>query len=340
LKVLIVKIGAIGDVIMALPMLDALFENDPQSEVTWLCGKAVEPLLKKFERIKELVVVDEEKLLKGSLFQRLGELTKIWLKLLGRRFELVVTGNPDWRYRLLSATVIAKTRRSFDRKGKRPWPIPGRFFSAEYVRLVTDVDSGESPSFKIPEVNWPLSPTLEQKIGKDKNRKTVAIAPGGARNVLRDNALRRWPVDSYKDLAGLFLNKGYKVLLVGAPSDEWILPSFEGMDVVNLVGQTDLVDLVALLGACNLVVTHDSGPMHAAVLAGTPLVALFGPTDPRWFTVSTRKATQVLWGGEDLPCRPCYDGRNFAPCTDNQCLKGIRVEQVYDAALEMLQKQF
>jgi heptosyltransferase-2 len=80
--------------------------------------------------------------------------------------------------------------------------------------------------------------------------------------------------------------------------------------------------------------------MHVAVLAGTPLVALFGPTDPRWFIDDTRKSTRVLWGGENLACRPCYDGKNFAPCTDNLCLKSISAGQVYTVAKEMLQRQF
>ena len=335
-----VKIGAIGDVIMALPILEAVFEKAPHAEVTWLCGKTVEPLLRRFEKIKELVVVDEEKLLKGSLVQRLSALIKIWLRLLGRRFDLVVTGNADWRYRLLSASVMVKTRRSFDRNQKRPWPIAGRFFGNEYARLITNIDDGGAPTFKIPEVKWPLSPALDKKIGNRKGIKLIAIAPGGARNVLRDNALKRWPLENYRELAGLLLKSECKVVLVGAPSDEWTVPAFEGMDVVHLVGQTNIVNLVGLLGSCDLVITHDSGPMHVAVLAGTPLVALFGPTDPRWFIDDTRKSTRVLWGGENLACRPCYDGKNFAPCTDNLCLKSISAGQVYTVAKEMLQRQF
>ena len=317
---------------MALPILEAAFQVDPNVDITWVCGKTVEPILRRFEKIRELVVVDEGKILGGGV----GALLGLWLKLLFRRFDLVVTGHSDWRYRLLSATVFAKTRRGFGRNQKRPWPVAGRFFPSEYARLVTNIDDSSAASFKIPELKWPLSESLKLKIGSRQGTRLIALAPGGAKNFLRDSALKRWPLEQYRELAERFLKEGCRLALVGAPSDEWTLPAFEGLDVVNLVGQTNLAELAGLFGVCDLVITHDSGPMHLAVLAGRPLLALFGPTDPRWFSDAGRKSTRVLWGGEDLPCRPCYDGRNFAPCSDNLCLRRITVDQVHAEARRML----
>src|SRR5262249_12730405 len=119
-------------------------------------------------------------------------------------------------------------------------------------------------------------------------------------------------------------------------SDQWALPAFQGLPIVDLVGKTDLIQLVALFNQCDLVVSHDCGPMHLATLAGTRVVALFGPTDPHWLVELDRTKTRVLWGGEELACRPCYDGRNFADCANNLCMKSISVEAVDRAAHELL----
>ncbi|MGH7838029.1 MAG: glycosyltransferase family 9 protein, partial [Candidatus Binataceae bacterium] len=105
-------------------------------------------------------------------------------------------------------------------------------------------------------------------------------------------------------------------------------------NVLDLVGQTSLLDLLAIYGVSDGVITHDSGPLHLAILARAPTVALFGPTLPNHFVPKGMPVT-VLWGGDDLACRPCFDGKAYAPCRDNRCIKQISVAQVV-AALEKL----
>ena len=215
-------------------------------------------------------------------------------------------------------------------------PLPGRYQGDEYVRLVTGLDGPSAPVAAIPLLRPSLRPALEEKL--EKNGKVVALAPGGARNILRDDALRRWPVENYALLAGKFLKEGYQVLLTGSHQDDWVRVPFEKLAVTDLVGQTSLTDLMALFGRCRLVVTHDSGPLHLAVASGTPTIALFGPTNPGEKIPSSGK-TKVLWGGEHLACRPCYDGRNYWDCHDNQCLKSLGVDRVFREALETIRRE-
>jgi heptosyltransferase-2 len=107
------------------------------------------------------------------------------------------------------------------------------------------------------------------------------------------------------------------------------------MKIIDLVGKTSLLELIALYGACQLVITHDSGPMHMATLAAVPVLALFGPTNPIE-KVPSEMPVRVLWGGCNLACRPCYDGKEYANCRDNACMKDITVEAVHQAACHML----
>jgi lipopolysaccharide heptosyltransferase II len=341
MKVLIIKLRALGDVVMALPMNAAVRSLDPNASITWLCGQAVAPLLKAVGGIDELLVVDERRLLLGSQRERVSELFRIWYKLLGRRFDLVLSANRDFRYGLLSITALASERRSLKKRRGRQGVIPGRYQGDEYARLVTNRDGPREQGFGFPQVRLELPAELALRL-RNLPRPVVALAPGGASNFLRDQPLKRWPLDSYVLLAQRILERGAGVVLTGGSSDHWASGAFEGLATCNLIGETSVTDLLALYGWCEAVVTHDSGPLHIAVLAGTPLVALFGPTNPSEFLPPSRKI-RALWGGKELACSPCYDGSraatsgaDYAECGNNVCMRSISVNAVLRALDELL----
>jgi len=336
-RVLIVKLAAIGDVVMALPMIKALRKKYPSIKITWLCGKTVAPLLRKIGGIDEIIEIDDSKLLTGNFFKKLYVLAGVWLKFFGRRFDLVLTGHANSRYRLLSFSVRAKCRRSFFRNKNGSWPIPGRHHSDEYVRLATGDTGPITSSAILPIVSWSLPENILGRLQASPYSSIIALAPGGAKNLLHEDAIRRWPLENYVSLTKKLIDEGYRVILTGAPSDEWVCESFAGLPIVDRVGKTDLVNLVALYGACDIIVTHDSGPLHLAGLTGKSLVALFGPTNP-FEKIPHDRNTKIIWGGEKLACRPCYDGRNYTDCKDNNCLKSIKVDDVYMAIHNILEK--
>lgn len=324
-SVLVVKIAAIGDVVMALPMVTAVRERAPQARLAWLCGRTVAPLLRRVQGIDETIVVDDVRLLAGSRLDRARVVAGAWLALRGRRFDAVYVAHTDPRYRLLARGARAGTLRALDGTGLRAGPLPGRHHADEYVRLVTGLDDHRAAPCAPPAVDVALPAALAEHL--PAGRPLVALAPGGARNAAREDGLRRWPLDRYAALAQRLLGDGCPVVLVGAASDAWVREAFAGLPVVDLVGATDLPALVALFARCAAVVTHDSGPLHLADLAGTPRVALFGPTPPRSF-VRDDARTRLLWPGAALPCAPCYDGRGFAACARNLCMEAIGVDAV------------
>jgi len=145
--------------------------------------------------------------------------------------------------------------------------------------------------------------------------------------MLRQQTLRRWPVGSYAELAQELLHRGYEVVLLGGPDDVWVRAEFVGLEVIDAIGELSLPEVVSACDTCDVVVSHDTGPMHLAALSHTLLVGLFGPTDPGSF-LPRREGVRGIWGGEGFACRPCYDGRNFAPCHDNGCMRQITMSIV------------
>jgi heptosyltransferase-2 len=163
----------------------------------------------------------------------------------------------------------------------------------------------------------------------------VVLVPGGARNVLRESALRRWPVERYRAIAEGLLAAGHRVTLVGDGADAWVRPAFAGLDVRDEIGARAIEGTLALMGRADLVITHDTGPLHLAALVRAPILALFGPTVPSQF-MPRHAGAEALWGGSELACRPCYDGREFASCANNLCMQDIPVAAVLARALAML----
>jgi len=102
--------------------------------------------------------------------------------------------------------------------------------------------------------------------------------------------------------------------------------------VIRAAGATDLVQLSALLARARLLVTNDTGPMHLAAAVGTPLLALFGSTDPVVCGPRGRAPTKVLY--EKVECSPCY--LEECPVPGHPCLDRFSVDRVFESAKAML----
>ena len=338
MRILIVKIGAIGDVVMTLPILDVMSNKYGEAQITWLCGKSVAELLSCYKNINDLIIVDERKLFKGSFFMRLLYLFKVWTKLFGKSYDLVIIGNPDPRYRLLVLPVRAGEKRAFARTGKRHRPVPGRYHGDEYVSLVTGEEGPATPKGVVSKIQIAIDQRLTRLFGAiDDSTALVAIAPGGTKNILVEQSLRRWPLPYYRELVEKLLAGGrrIKIVLTGGIADDWVSPAFKDLPVLDIIGKTSIPDLISIFSECKLIITHDSGPLHIAKLAGTPTIGLFGPVSP-FERISEAEPIQFIWGGRDLACCPCYDGKSFASCLNNICMQRITVDMVYNQATTIL----
>lgn len=320
-RVLIVKFGAIGDVIMALPAVHALHREG--AEIDWVCGAAVAPLLVCYPWIR-VIAVDDRAILQGTIIQRLRSLVRLW-RIIGRqKYDICATLYYDARYRVLTSSVRAERKVMLSSAEREKRLLPTRSHSDEYARILLNQEDScrtESVSPIRPET-LPACPLPHRK-----KKVRVGIAPGGASNMLRQQTLRRWPVTGYAELARELLHRDFEVVLLGGPDDVWVRSEFAGLDVIDAIGILSLPEVVSVCDTCDVVVSHDTGPMHLAGLSHASLIGLFGPTDPGSF-LPRRQGVVGLWGGEGFACRPCYDGRNFAPCLDNGCMRQITTSMV------------
>jgi heptosyltransferase II len=329
-KILIIKIGAIGDSVMALSMLTEIDKKYPGADITWICGKIIAPLIKSFERINKIVIVDDFELLRGNILSRAKVLCKLWFLLAFKKFDIVVCAYRNKGYRLLALTAIKKEYRSFSYVDRKNQMIKGRYHASEYARLIHEIDDWQVPEPVLPEIKLKSNSKIDQCIDKLKQPRFILV-PAGAKNLINGGLQRRWPVEYYSSLAKQLktIYTDCSIILAGSKDDGWAFEYFKDIRVTNLIGETSLTDLIYLYNKCDLLITHDTGLFHLAKLSNIKAITLFGPVNPLEM-VGNHNNINWIWIGAALPCSPCYDGKSFADCSNNICMKNISVEMVIE----------
>jgi heptosyltransferase-2 len=144
---------------------------------------------------------------------------------------------------------------------------------------------------------------------------------------------KRWPPTHFAALARRFLERGMQVWLVGSTSDALAASAViaaagdSARQIRDIVGKTDLGTAVDLLSAGAVVVSNDSGLMHAAAAVGVPLVALFGSSSPAYTPPLSENAHIARI---DIVCSPCF--KRECPLGHFRCMRDLAPDTVYNLA--------
>jgi heptosyltransferase-2 len=162
-----------------------------------------------------------------------------------------------------------------------------------------------------------------------RGQPVVALAPGSVAPA------RRWPVESYAELARLLAAEGKAVWVLGGPAERAFAQDIAAAapaSVRDLTG-TEFRNAILALAAADVAIANDSGLLHVAAAAGTPTIGIYGPYSPaRWGPLNPLAA--AIEAAIPLPCQPCEK----ATCrmVHHRCMRDIPAAQVHDATRAVL----
>lgn len=211
--------------------------------------------------------------------------------------------------------------------------LPGSFLRTEhlsrsYIRILETfcgVECGDTPLPRLtPSEGW-REKIREKGIEGDY----FVIAPGAV-----FGSAKVWPAERFTELTGAVSRKtGWKAVVSGSAAEtdgaaEMLARS--GAEGVNIAGGCSIEELIDILCGARAVVGNDSGPVHIAAALGSPVVSIFGSTDPVWTSPRGEKV-RILYSG--LECSPCF--KRECPDGSIRCLRSVTVEDVLENVLDI-----
>jgi len=347
MRVLIIKLSSIGDVVQTLPALRALrtaFEKrgakgGQRAEIDWLVEEPSSSVLKGNPLIDNLFIVNKKGWTRDSRAN-----IRTARQLAERQYDLVMDFQGLFKSALWCVAARGKRVIGFANSRelstlalseKAPAYDLDRHAVLRYLDLVKAAfDEAPYVEAGAQDVDFPLYVGEENLDHIRELLRALGVKAEGPANpffiiVPRSRWKKKlWDDDKFMELGRIITGKyGLEAVIVGAEADKGAAEKIKkgiGAGAHNLAGSMDLTGLAALMRLARFCVTLDSGPMHIAVAAGLPVVALFGPTAP-WRTGPIGRGHVVVRKG--LECSPCFRKK----CSDPRCMTEITVDEVLKA---------
>ncbi len=346
-RVLLLRLERIGDLLMTREAIARTRAVWPAAEIDLVVGSWNVPLARWMPAVSRVEALDVPWLAREGTGQSWPALLTHARGWSSRRYDLVLNFEPDLRSNLLAWLSGAPRRAGYWTGGGGAWLTdalaydPAAHVSTNALRLLAHcapasaVHTGETP---------PLTPdTTALEAARDALAGAPADRPLVGVHVAGGRPSKQWHLDRFAQVAATLAREDdVTVVLTGAAADrplvDQVRAALPGARVIDTAGRLDLAASAALLARMHVLITGDTGPMHLAAAMGTPVVALFGPSDPRRYG-PLGDGHRIL--RVQLPCSPCGQVR-LPPerCRGHvpDCMDGIGVAAVVAAAREVLRR--
>lgn len=339
-SVLIIRLSAIGDVVMATPLVGCVREAYPDAQISWLVQPAAAQLLEPHPELDEVIVWPNRAwgraLRRGKLVWLFRELRKLRRRLRERNFELAIDAHGLMKSGVWAWLSGARRRVGLGSHEGSQWlmhevverQIDHPLIGGQYKVLAQHVG--------LPVENFAprLELTEDSRAAADK----VATAAGGAYAVLIPCTTRpqkHWFEERWSEVAARVDSElGLRPVILGGPGDAAMAATIaKGNDrILDLTGERSLslIDSVATIDRAALVIGVDTGMIHMASVRKVPTIALWGSTIPYTDALSERTRTIV----HPMECQPC---RHHPTCGGEfTCMRRITVDEVLATARGLL----
>jgi heptosyltransferase-2 len=341
-RILVRGTNWVGDALMTTPALAAVKDNFPEAHLAVLAKKWVAPVYEDHPATDEIIVLDRDGRHRG-----VGGLMVLGRELRGRKFDMAVLFQNAIQAAVIAWLARIPIRIGFNTDG-RGWllkpavplkPEDRRIHETEYyLRMLSGAGFRTPPPGPVQPMFYLSDQTRRQaderlnELGLGKSL-VLGVAPGAAYG-----PAKQWPAVRFADAANLIMaGRPGGVLIFGSAGERRVarevLDHLKGPGF-DLAGATGLTEAAALIKRCHLFLTNDSGLMHVAAAVGTPLVAVFGSTNP---VTTAPIGPHVAMVRHAVACSPCLKPTCCQP--SHKCMEAVSAEEVAEQGLALMAKQ-
>jgi 3-deoxy-D-manno-octulosonic-acid transferase/heptosyltransferase-1 len=364
MKILIVKLSAVGDVIHTLPALALLWQSLPESSLSWVVEEKAAGILIGHPHLEKVIVSRRTCWIKNLArptrwYATVREAASFIRELRSESYDLVI----DFQGLFKSAVLVLlskgvhkvgynKTRElsylalshRIDLPAAEAHAVDKNIGLARAVLSLPELSGCGSRSMALTENDYHAGDGMVEP-GKKERAGVDALLRSGSGDSSQPLILvnapagwetKRWDAQNMAALSDRLIRE-YNAFIIytGAAGDAAYIDgviSRMRYPALNAAGRTTLQELACLIKKARLFVTTDSGPMHLAAAVGTPIVALFGPTAP-WRTGPYTTQARIV--RKQVSCSPCYKRK----CDTMICMNRIGVDEVMEAAAAFMEME-
>ncbi len=348
-KILIIRLGAIGDVVHVLPALRTLRLNFPDSEISWLVEDKAKDIITGHPDINEVIVFPRRKWQReiirvNKTIHTFLEFLAFYRKLRNARYDMVI----DFHGNLKSGIMVFMagagnsigfgnddckefnylfTRHHVNLFNKRLHKIDKNLMLLRGLGVETNYQRPELPVLKTDKDY--IAEFIDKDIGNSKPM--IIIHPCTS----KFGSYKEWPVMNYAILADMVLDTfDVNVVFTWGPNELGVV-----REIVSNMKHKAFVAcetkpikrLIELIRCADLFISGDTGPLHIASVLEVPVVAIYGPKDPSIYGPYNGRAIVIK---KELPCSPCKK----RTCADPECMTSILPEEVFRAVSRLMEE--
>lgn len=345
----------IGDVLFSTPLVRALKERLPGTQIDFMCNKRGQHVVHGNPSVSDIIVFEKDEFrdaFKRSKMKFFRMLMLFLKKIKKRRYDLVVDLSLGYQLSLILKLLGVKDRIGFNYRDR------GRFLTKKLdIKGFTDKHVVEYylDVLRLIGINDATNKVLELHPAPEANayaadfmrehglehRILIAIAPGGGKSWGAAAPYRRWDSGNFSYVAEELVRKNRNLffLVLGSTDEKGLCAVIENSlakDCINLCGKIPLAQVVALIKRCALILCNDGGLLHIAASQGIKTVSIFGPVDDRIYGPYPPSEKNRVVVAEGVGCRPCYSNFKHNICGNYNCLKGISRQKVLNITEDVL----
>ncbi len=337
-KILIIKLRAIGDVILSTIVIPNLRQAFPNAQIDFLTERPAADVVLGNPLLNHVHILELKKIQSLPFKLRWKENRKFIRQIREKKYDLVFDffGNP--RSALLTWLSRGKIRVGYNWRGRQlayNRVIKSRAATVHEAEFHLDALRALQISIVSRELQFPIDDFSRNFALEFLNRHNLTNTFLVGINCSGGWAAKRWPLERFAQLAdGLVAHYQARILILWGPKERLDAQKLASLmkQPITFAPPTALKQSAALINNCKLIISNDSGPMHLAAALKVPTVGIFGPTNPR--LQGPYGAIHEIARHETLPCLGC----NKVKCDHVSCMLKLPVEVVWQAVQRCIQK--